>query len=130
MLATMRVMALEDVRVFTNKATPVRPLCANYRNDEDGPFPQKQETQWLLPLPLHRLDRNQGLELLGEARVNEPASGIVGEAGITDRVSTFPVCLRRILTENVIAPNSDDRASQQMIQGATSVVAGLSRGSF
>ena len=25
---------------------------ANYRNDDDGPLPQKQERQWLLPLPL------------------------------------------------------------------------------
>jgi hypothetical protein len=49
-------MALEDVRVFTNEATPARPLCANYRNDEVGSSLQKQETQWLLPLPLHRLD--------------------------------------------------------------------------
>jgi len=50
MPATMRVMALEDVRVFTNEATPVRALCANYPNGEDGPSLQKQETQWLLPL--------------------------------------------------------------------------------
>src|SRR2546421_115373 len=62
--------------------------------------------------------------------VNEPAGRIVSEAGITYSVSTFPVCLRWILTENVIAANGNDRASQQMVQDATTVVAGLSRGRF
>jgi hypothetical protein len=33
----MRVVALEDIRVLTtNKVTPARLLCANYRNDDDG----------------------------------------------------------------------------------------------
>jgi len=45
MLATMTVMALEDVKVFTNQDTPATPLYANYRNDKDGPFLQKQETE-------------------------------------------------------------------------------------
>src|SRR5207244_8235976 len=97
---------------------------------EMDPLPQTQERRWLLPRPLCRLGWNQALEFLCEASVNEPAGGIVSEAGITDSVSAFPECLRRILTENVIAPNSKDRASQQMVQDDTTVVAGRGRGGF
>jgi hypothetical protein len=44
MLAAIRAVALEDIRVFTtDKVTPARVLSANYRNDEDGSFLQKQE---------------------------------------------------------------------------------------
>jgi hypothetical protein len=103
-----------------------RGRCANYQNH----FRKTQERRWLLPRPLCRLGWNQALESLCEAPVNEPAGGIVSEAGITDSVSAFPECLRRILTENVIATNGNDRASQQMVQDATTVVAGLSRGRF
>src|SRR5207237_10573824 len=81
-------------------------------------------------LTIRRVHQHQGLELLRETHVNEPAGGIVSEAAITDRVSTFPVCLMRILTEDVIASNGDDRAAEQMVQDGTTVVAGLSRGRF
>src|SRR3984893_16895796 len=103
-----------------------RGRCANYQNH----FRKTQERRWLLPRPLCRLGWNQALESLCEAPVNEPAGGIVSEAGITDSVSAFPECLRRILTENVIASNSNDRASQQMVHEATTVVAGLGRCRF
>src|SRR5207248_2014244 len=62
--------------------------------------------------------------------VNETAGSIVSESGITDPISTFSICLRRVLTENVIASDSNDCASQQMVQNATTVVAGLSHGLF
>jgi len=56
MLAAMRAVALEDISIFTNKLTPARPLCANYRNDEDGPFLQKQERgSGTSHCPLHAL---------------------------------------------------------------------------
>src|SRR5437773_5479191 len=41
--AAIIAVAVEDISVFTNKLTPASVLCANYRNDEDGPFLQKQE---------------------------------------------------------------------------------------
>ena len=42
--AAIIAVAVEDIRVFTtNKVTPAKVVCANYRNDEDGPFLQKQE---------------------------------------------------------------------------------------
>ena len=42
--AAIIAVAAEHIRVFTtNKVTPAKVLCANYRNDEDGPFLQKQE---------------------------------------------------------------------------------------
>src|SRR5205807_6236859 len=47
-LATTRVAAPENIWVFTNEPTPARPLCANCRDDDDGLFLQKQDTQWLL----------------------------------------------------------------------------------
>jgi hypothetical protein len=43
MLAAIRAVALEDISIFTNEFTPAKVLCANYRNDEDGSFLQKQE---------------------------------------------------------------------------------------
>src|SRR5262249_7771985 len=76
-------------------------------------FPPKQGRQWLSPLP-PRPNQNFKLEPLRYTSVDEPASGIVSEARITDRVSTFPECLRWILTENVIASDGKDSASQQM----------------
>src|SRR5881392_544428 len=55
-LATTRVATPENIRVFTREAIPARQLCANCRNDQDGLCLQKQDTQWLLPLPPDRLD--------------------------------------------------------------------------
>src|SRR2546430_1984798 len=59
-----------------------------------------------------------------------PIGSSLTRCGISDPVSTFPVSLRRVLTEDVIASNSNDRASQQMVEDAATVVAGLSRGLF
>ena len=53
--AAIIAVAVEDIRVFTtNKLTPAKVLCANYRNDEDGAFLQKQERAVALPLPPSR----------------------------------------------------------------------------
>src|SRR5437764_13147654 len=49
---------------------------------------------------------------------------------IADLVSNFAECLWRVLTEKVIASDSNDCASQQMVQDAPVVVAGLSRSLF
>ncbi len=37
-LAAMKIVALEDISVFTNQPTPGKVRGANYRNDDDGPF--------------------------------------------------------------------------------------------
>ena len=52
--AAIIAVAVEDIRVFTNEPTPAKVLCANYRNDEDGAFLQKQERAVALPLPPSR----------------------------------------------------------------------------
>src|SRR5438045_1204795 len=52
-LVTTRIATLEDIEVFTTKPTPSWVLRANCRSEEDKPSLQKQERQWLLPLPLH-----------------------------------------------------------------------------
>src|SRR6266478_1625740 len=55
-LAAMRVAAPEDITVFTREATPARPLCANYRNDESGPFlPEQERGSGTSHYPLHAL---------------------------------------------------------------------------
>ena len=55
--AAIIAVAVEDIRVFTtNKVTPAKVVCANYRNDEDGPFLQKQERgSGSCHCPLHAL---------------------------------------------------------------------------
>lgn len=55
------------------------------------------------------------LELLCDADVNEPACGIVSEARITDRVSTFSEGLRRIAIQEVVAPDGDAEAVQRAL---------------
>src|SRR5437867_2597061 len=52
-LVATRIATLEDIEVFTTEPTPSWVLRANCRNEEDKPSLQKQERQWLLPLPLH-----------------------------------------------------------------------------
>src|SRR5437588_3824913 len=56
MLAAMRAAAVEDITIFTNNLTPARPLCANYPNDEDGPFlPEQERGSGTSHCPLHAL---------------------------------------------------------------------------
>ena len=45
------------------------------------------------------------LELLRQARVPEPVRSIVSVAWITDSVSAFTPCFRRVLTKYVVAFN-------------------------
>src|SRR5207237_9634841 len=126
----MRVVALADISLFTNDTTPARALCKLPKRWTWTPCRKRERGGSFC----HGLFADQteikGLEFLREASVNEPAGGIVSEAGITDSVSAFPECLRRILTENVIAANGNDSAAQQIVHDATNVVDVLSQGRY
>src|SRR5204863_8781260 len=63
-LVTTRIATLEDIEVFTTEPTPSWVLRANCRNEEDKPSLQRQERQWLLPLPLHGPSQSLILRIL------------------------------------------------------------------
>ena len=72
----------------------------------------KHGSKELLAFALYfsRLPLERKLELLRQACVEKTIGGIVGKPWITDSVSTFTECFRRILIKDIVASNSDARA--------------------
>src|SRR5450432_531689 len=91
----------------------ITPSAASGQRDPSTPLRFAQDDKAL------RIARRllSPLELLREAHVNEATGGVVGETGVSGGISLFTGRERRILTEHVVAANSEGQAFYPSLPG-------------